>query len=95
MNECLSMILSETAAAATFGLINSVGQLGGFVGPYAVGYFNDRTHSLTTAFGCIGGSYLIAATVVLLLRIEMPAKSAARVPVLESNAASVLRVGDP
>jgi MFS transporter, ACS family, tartrate transporter len=90
-----SMILSETAAAATFGLINSVGQLGGFVGPYAVGYFNDRTYSLTTGFACIGGSYLIAGTVVLLLRIEMPAKSAAKAPVLGAKSASVLSVGDP
>src|SRR5947207_11439252 len=31
-------MLSESAAAATFGLINSIGQLGGFAGNYAIGF---------------------------------------------------------
>ena len=47
------MMLSESAAAATFGLINSIGQLGGFAGPYVIGFLNDRTHSLTASFGFI------------------------------------------
>jgi MFS transporter, ACS family, tartrate transporter len=42
-------ILSEKAAAASFGLINSIGQLGGFTGNYAIGLLNDRTHSLQRA----------------------------------------------
>ena len=33
-----TMILSESAAAATFGLITSVSQLGGFAGPYVIGF---------------------------------------------------------
>ena len=44
------MILSESAAAASFGLINSIGQLGGFAGPYMIGFLNDRTHSLSASF---------------------------------------------
>jgi nitrate/nitrite transporter NarK len=40
-----TMMLSEAAAAATFGLINSIGQLGGFAGNYGIGFLNDRTHS--------------------------------------------------
>ena len=39
-----TMILSESAAA-TFELINSIGQLG-FAGRYSLGFLNDRTHSL-------------------------------------------------
>ncbi len=31
--------LSGTAAAASIGLINSIGNLGGFAGPYIVGYY--------------------------------------------------------
>jgi hypothetical protein len=38
------------AAAVSFGLINSIGQLGGFTGNYAIGFLNDRTHSLTASF---------------------------------------------
>ena len=38
--------LTGTAAAASVGLINSVGNLGGFAGPYVVGYLSDATGSL-------------------------------------------------
>jgi MFS transporter, ACS family, tartrate transporter len=65
-----TMILSESAAAATFGLITSVSQLGGFAGPYVIGYLNDRTHSLRAGFGFIALAYLAAAGLVLSLRIH-------------------------
>ena len=39
-----STILSGTAAAAVVGSINCVGNLGGFVGPYAVGYLTESMH---------------------------------------------------
>jgi len=67
-----SMILSETSAAATFGLINSVGQFGGFIGPYTVGYLSDHTHSLTAGFVCIGGAFIICACILASLRIKAP-----------------------
>ncbi|PYX10253.1 MAG: MFS transporter [Acidobacteria bacterium] len=40
-----TLFLSESAAAASIGLINSVGNLGGFAGPFAIGYLANRTHS--------------------------------------------------
>jgi sugar phosphate permease len=46
-------MLSEAAAAASFGLINSIGQLGGFTGNYAIGFLNDRAHSLAASFAFI------------------------------------------
>jgi ACS family tartrate transporter-like MFS transporter len=67
-----TMMLSESAAAATFGLINSVGQLGGFVGNYTIGFLNDRTHSLTACFGFIALVYVAAGSLVLSLRIHYP-----------------------
>jgi MFS transporter, ACS family, tartrate transporter len=67
-----TMILSESAAAATFGLINSIGQLGGFAGPYVIGFLNDRTHSLTASFGFIALVYVVAGSLVLSLRIRDP-----------------------
>jgi ACS family tartrate transporter-like MFS transporter len=67
-----AMILSESAAAATFGLINSIGQLGGFAGPYVIGFLNDRTHSLTASFGFITLVYVAAASLILSLRIRDP-----------------------
>jgi ACS family tartrate transporter-like MFS transporter len=67
-----AMMLSESAAAATFGLINSVGQLGGFAGPYMVGFLNDRTHSLTASFALIAIAYMAAVILVLSLRVRDP-----------------------
>jgi predicted MFS family arabinose efflux permease len=67
-----TMILSESAAAATFGLINSVAQLGGFAGPYVIGFLNDRTHSLIASFGFIALAFTAAGSVILGLRIRDP-----------------------
>jgi ACS family tartrate transporter-like MFS transporter len=61
-------MLSESAAAATFGLINSIGQLGGFAGNYAIGFLNDRTHSLAASFAFIALVYLAAGGLILSLR---------------------------
>jgi nitrate/nitrite transporter NarK len=72
-----TMVLSEAATAACFGLINSIGHLGGFVGPYAVGYLNDRTGSLTAAFAFIGACYLLAASILPILKIRSPLRVAA------------------
>ena len=65
-------MLSESAAAATFGLINSLGQLGGFAGPYFIGVLNVRTHSLSASFGFIALVYFVSAGLVLSLKIHDP-----------------------
>jgi MFS transporter, ACS family, tartrate transporter len=56
-------LLSGTAAAAGIALINSIGNLGGFVGPYLVGLLEDATGStdgglITLAVILLGGSVL-------------------------------------
>jgi predicted MFS family arabinose efflux permease len=63
-------ILSESAAAATLGLITSISQLGGFAGPYVIGFLSDRTHSLSAGFGFIALAYVAAGSLVLSLRIR-------------------------
>ena len=67
-----TLMLSEAAAAATFGLINSIGQLGGFAGNYTIGYLNDRTHSLVASFGFIALVYFVAGGLILSLRTRGP-----------------------
>lgn len=67
-----TMILTESAAAACFGLINSIGQTGGLVGPYVVGHLNDKTGSVLGAFGFIGGCYLIAGAIISAVRMRDP-----------------------
>lgn len=67
-----TMILSESAAAASFGLINSIGQLGGLTGPYVIGLLNDRTRSLTASFGFIAMVFVASASLILSLKIRDP-----------------------
>jgi MFS-type transporter involved in bile tolerance (Atg22 family) len=54
-----SVTIRGTGAAAAIALINSVGNTGGFVGPYLLGAINDATHSFAM------GLYAIAAMLVL------------------------------
>ncbi len=54
-----SAFLSGPGAAAGIALINSIGNLGGFVGPYAIGWMKSRWGSYT------GGLYVVAATLLL------------------------------
>ena len=63
-----SMFLTGTAAAGGIALINSIGNLGGFVGPYMVGWVKDSTGSYAIALGVLGGLALAGAAVSLLLR---------------------------
>jgi ACS family tartrate transporter-like MFS transporter len=67
-----TMMLSEAVAAVTFGLISSIGQLGGLAGNYTIGYLNDRTHSLTASFAFIALVYVAAGGLILSLRVRDP-----------------------
>lgn len=59
--------LSTSAAAAGIALINSVGNLGGFIGPYAVGLFKDATKSDVAALLLLGSALLGMAVLTLLV----------------------------
>ena len=48
-------------------LITSIANLGGFAGPYAVGLISRRTGSLDGGLALAGVSYLLSATLALLL----------------------------
>jgi len=67
--------LTGTAAAACIGLINSVGNLGGFVGPYIVGYLSKKTGSYVGGVLYLSASALVASVLILSLRAtrERPA----------------------
>jgi MFS transporter, ACS family, tartrate transporter len=60
-----TLFLSESAAAASIGLINSVGNLGGFVGPMAMGYLAGRTHSFTAGLWYLVGSLVMSGLLML------------------------------
>ena len=62
--------LSGTAAAAGIALINSVGNLGGFVGPYVVGFLSDATGSFYAGLLLLAVLILVAGVLALAVRHE-------------------------
>jgi len=60
--------LTESAAAASIGLINSFGNLGGFVGPYILGYVRTATNSFNIGLACLAVSMVLGAVCVLSVR---------------------------
>ena len=63
-----TQFLSESAAAASFGLINSVGNLGGFVGPMMMGLLVTRTHSFAAGMLYLVGSLFLSSILMLFIR---------------------------
>ena len=62
--------LTGASAAAGIAAINSLGNLSGFAGPYAMGYLKDLTSSFTAGLLLLAGCALVGAIVVVLLRID-------------------------
>lgn len=62
--------LSGAAAAGAVGLINSVGNLGGFVGPYITGWMQERSGSFAGAMLYLAVSLTLAGLLILTLRRE-------------------------
>ncbi len=60
--------LRGAAAAGAVGLINSVGNIGGFVGPYLTGFLKDKTGSYVSAWIYMSMSLLAAGIMMLTLR---------------------------
>jgi len=71
-----SEILKRSGAAVAVGLINSVGNVAGFAGPYLFGYLNTRTGSFSSGLALMMVSALAAA--LLILRIPRTAQAANR-----------------
>src|SRR5438445_9435960 len=59
--------LSGAAAAARIAVINSIGNLAGFAGPFAMGWIKDHTGSYTGGLLLLAGLGIIAAGIVLSL----------------------------
>ena len=59
-------------AAAGIALINSIGNTGGFVGPYLVGYIRDATHSFAWGLVMIGA--VLAFVPMLVLMVDEPSR---------------------
>ena len=62
-----TMFLSGSAAAVGIATINSIGNLGGFVGPWAIGWIKDQTGSFTGGLIFVSGLLLLSAVVTLIV----------------------------
>jgi len=61
-------MLRGTAAAGGIAIVNSVGNLGGFVGPLAVGWVRDATGTFSSGLLMLAATLVIGAAVVLLIK---------------------------
>ncbi|WP_218018731.1 MFS transporter [Novosphingobium rosa] len=59
--------LSGPTAAAGVAAINSIGNLGGFVGPVAIGWLKERSGGYGQGLCVVGAFLLLSALLVLLL----------------------------
>jgi sugar phosphate permease len=65
---CLpTSVLAGAAAASGIAVINSVGNLAGFVSPYAVGWIIDATHSTTLGVYTLAGCLLVGSFLALTM----------------------------
>ena len=67
--------LSGAAAAGAVGLINSFGNVGGYVGPYLTGFVKDLTGSFQGAYVYLAASLLAAGLLMLTLKKRPPSLS--------------------
>jgi nitrate/nitrite transporter NarK len=59
--------LSGAAAAGGIAIINSIGNLSGFAGPYVMGWLKDTTGAYTAGLLTIAATALVGAGIVLIL----------------------------
>jgi len=76
MNSCrpaiyslLPQFLQGAAAAAGMAFVNSVGNLGGFFGPYMIGWLKDTTGSFTAGLYGLAGMMTLAALSAPLIKL--------------------------
>ena len=73
-----TMFLSGPAAAAGIATINSLGNLGGFAGPWAIGWIKDLTGSFLGGLYMVAGLLVLSAVLTLVLAGSQRAPSVAR-----------------
>jgi ACS family tartrate transporter-like MFS transporter len=77
--------LSGAAAAGGIAAVNSLGNLAGFFGPYAMGWIKDSTGSFAAGLLCLSGAGLVGVAAVLLLRHDSALENAPGSLVEESS----------
>ena len=63
-------MLRGTAAAGGIALVNSIGNVGGFVGPYLMGWIREATGGFSAGLLTLAAILILGA--VIVLRLEQP-----------------------
>jgi nitrate/nitrite transporter NarK len=66
-----SSFLTGSAAAGGLALIVSIGNLGGFVGPYLIGTIREATGSFSWALISVGAFLTLAAVLIRVVGISL------------------------
>ena len=75
-----TLFLSGPAAAAGIATINSIGNLGGFVGPMMIGVIRQHTGSYTWGLFFVAGLLILSALIVLILSGNAKKPQATKLP---------------
>ncbi|TDN62822.1 MFS transporter [Paraburkholderia sp. BL10I2N1] len=62
-----SMFLSGAGAAAGIAMINAIGNLGGFIGPFAIGWLKSVTGGYAAGLYVVAGSLAVSAMLTLMI----------------------------
>jgi MFS family permease len=60
--------LPRSVSGSAMGLVNALGNLGGYFGPLAIGYINQHTGNFGYAFGLLSAGYFLSSVLILFLR---------------------------
>jgi len=63
-----SETLRRSVSGSAMGLVNALGNLGGYFGPLAIGYINQHTGNFVCAFGLLSAAFLVSSVLILFLR---------------------------
>ncbi len=70
-----SAILAGTAAAAAIALVNCLGSIGGFVGPYIIGWLQGLSGNYYSSLAMLAGALIVAAILTLAVRTATERRS--------------------
>jgi ACS family tartrate transporter-like MFS transporter len=95
-----SLFLSESAAAGSIGFINSIGNLGGGVGPILLGVLKDRTGSFFLGILLLSISMSLTAIILMVLRFDQhrqkeTPKNIRQLPIPNANDESMTKTSKP
>jgi MFS family permease len=65
-----SETLPRSVSGSAMGLINALGNLGGYFGPVIVGYLNKRTGNFVYGFAALGAGFILGAMLTSLVKTQ-------------------------